>query len=107
MVARCSTSEATKRAFRLPKRRARTSHDARALDEAALRALLGAHLVYSSACSSQNTPAFGSFRWQSPSDSPGRLSQRKPSTSGSPVSVVGGRPILRPGGLHHVSSSFF
>ena len=66
-----------------------------------------AQRAYSRACSSQKAPALGSLRSHSPSDSPGRLSHKKPSARGSPVSVVGGRPILRPGGLHHVSVSFF
>src|SRR5690606_10981564 len=58
------------------------------------------HCAISMARSCQNTPARGPPP-HSPSDSPGRLSQRKACTSGSPVSVVGGLPILRPGGLHH------
>lgn len=72
-----------------------------AMTKATRRASGGARYFASSiAISSQKAPARGP-PLHSPSDSPGRLSQRNASTSSSPVSKVGGLPILRPGGLHH------
>src|SRR4051812_49644370 len=44
-------------------------------------------------------------RLQDPSDSPGTFAQTYASTSGLPVSVVGGIPSPRPGGLHQSCAS--
>src|SRR4051794_41879427 len=44
-------------------------------------------------------------RLQDPSDSPGTFAQRYASTSGLPVSVVGGIPSPRAGGLHQSCAS--
>nr|BFE76494.1 hypothetical protein GCM10020092_097950 [Actinoplanes digitatis] len=49
-------------------------------------------------------PAGGAPLPQAPSDSPGRLTHRNASASGTPVRVVGSSPSARPGGLHQCRS---